>query len=116
LNRLEQQLLRDTVGNSSPRFILRTRTRVDTGRWTRRSPLWLCIMEDEIVLLSVGRRRYLQRRPLEDCRESHYNAARGGLVIAPGDGLRFPCLEMPVADALKALDFIHSTHETKQRC
>ncbi len=116
MNARERQLLHEAAGDTPPRFTLRTGTRVDTGRWTRRTPLWLCVMENELVVLAVGRRRYLQRRPLEDCRRSHYNAARGGLVIAPAEGLRFPCLDMPASDALKALDFIHSTPETTKRC
>lgn len=116
MNALEQQLLRETAGNAAPRLTLRTRTRIDTGRWGRRSPLWLCVMPDELILLAVGRRRYLERRTLDDCRDSHYNAATGTLVISPADGLRFPCLEMPASDALAVLELIHSTPETKTRC
>lgn len=116
MNPPEEQLLRDAAGDATPRLTVRADTRVDTGRWGRRSPLWLCVMRDELILLSVGRRRYLQRVGIDDCRDSHYNAACGGLVISPAEGLRFPCVEMPASEALRALDFIHSTTETTHRC
>jgi hypothetical protein len=116
LNAQEKQLLRETVGDTLPRWVVRTTTRVDTGRWTGRSPLWLCVMDDSLLLLAVGRRRYVQQVPLTECRGSQYNAARGGLIIAPAEELRFPFLGMTAFEALKTLDFIPSTPETTSRC
>ena len=106
MNPLEQQLLKETAGDAAPRLTLRTRTRIDTGRWWRSSPLWLCIMPGEIILLAVGRRRHLERIPLAACRASHYNAATGELVIAPADNLRFPRLALAPTEALRALKLI----------
>ncbi|MFZ9935506.1 MAG: hypothetical protein ACO3JG_00450 [Luteolibacter sp.] len=121
MNPLEQQLLKETAGEAPPRLILRTRTRIDTGRWWRASPLWLCIMPGEIILLAVGRRRHFERIPLAACRSSHYNAATGELVIAPADHLHFPRLAMTPTEALRVLKLIQSptpnrTPEPAKQC
>ncbi len=108
MNPLEQQLLKETAGDAVPRLTLRTRTWIDTGCWWRSSPLWLCIMPGEIILLAIGRRRHCERVPLARCHASHYNAASGELVIAPADNLRFPRLAMTPAEALHILKSILS--------
>ena len=114
MNPLEEQLLKEETGGAEPRFILATGTRIDTGRWWRRSPVWLCLVGDELVLLAVGRRRYLERIAVADCPDTHYNPAAGELVIEPGETLRFPRLRMPMADALNLLeltkDHVAKTH------
>ncbi|MBT8038222.1 MAG: hypothetical protein KJO21_11820 [Verrucomicrobiae bacterium] len=103
---LEQQLLCDIVGDAQPRLRLRTKTRVDTGRWWRKTPLWLCVMEDELVLLSVSRRRYFDRIPISDARHTHYNHATGKLVIEPAESLRYSCCGLTARDALRVLNFL----------
>lgn len=103
---LEQSLLQEATGSHEPDFLLRTRTRVDTGRWWRTSPLWLCVAGGELILLAVGRRRHLERIPLADCGASRYNPAGGELVIAPAESLRFPRLAVHPSEALRALKFI----------
>jgi hypothetical protein len=95
---------------------VRTGTTVDTGRWFRRSPLWLCLMPERLVLLAVGRRHYAESFPLADCSTSHYHAASGCLVIAPAEGLRFPHLRIPASEAIRILQLIHSTPKTTERC
>ena len=52
MNALEQQLLDTTAGGRAPRLAMRTRTRIDAGRWWRPTPVWLCVLEDEVVLLA----------------------------------------------------------------
>ena len=108
MNNLEQQLLRDNVGDAKPRLQLRTKTRVDAGRWWRKSPLWLCVMEDELVLLSVSRRRYFERLPLAQSEASHYNHSTGELVIEPAESLQYNRCTLTPRDALRVLNFLKS--------
>ena len=106
LNTREQHLLETEAGTSKPRLKLRTGTRVDVGLWWRKRPLWLCVLEDEILILAVGRRRYSERVSIADCQNSHYNPTSGELVIEPSDALRFPRLKMPSSQALNVLKFL----------
>ena len=61
MNPLEQQLLQSETGAAEPRLRVRTGTRVDTGRWWRRSPVWLCATDHELIMLAVARRRFFAR-------------------------------------------------------
>ncbi|MBI1337213.1 MAG: hypothetical protein GC164_09660 [Phycisphaera sp.] len=106
MNTLERELLRGQVGEESPRLMLRTGTRVDAGSWLRGAPLWLCVMSDDLVLLAVSRRRYVQKIPLDHCRASRYCAMTGELILEPVDTLRYPRLALEPADALRALQMI----------
>lgn len=108
MNKLEQQLLRDNVGDAEPRLRLRTRAKIDTGRWWRKSPLWLCVMADELVLLAVGRRRYFERLPISRSRQTHYNQSTGELVIEPAEALQHNCCAVSPRDALRVLQFLKS--------
>lgn len=110
MNPLEAQLLRETVGEAAPRLCLRTRTRVDAGRWWRRTPAWLCVMADALVVLSVARRRYVARVPLAECRDSYYCHARGELVIAPVETLRFDRFRMSPREAVGMLRLLKTEH------
>ena len=109
MNTLEQQLLSETVGDVKPRLSLRTGTRIDTGRWGRRSPSWLCLMEDELVILAVGRRRHVERIPLAEAAGSFFDPGSGQLVIAPCESLRFNSFKMPAPQALQMLDLLNPT-------
>jgi hypothetical protein len=111
MNPIEQQLLRDNVGAAKPRLQLRTKTRIDTGRWWRKTPLWLCVMEDELVLLSVSRRRYFERLPFSQSEATHYNHSTGELVIEPAEALQHNRCALTPRDALRVLKFLKS--ETK---
>ena len=107
MNPREQQLLNETIGNAGTQLCLRSKTRIDTGRWWRRSPVWLCIAGDELVMLTVTRRRHLERIAIAECPDSHYNHATGELVIDPGESLRFSRFKMPPRDALRILNFLN---------
>ncbi len=111
MNQLEHLLLRDKVGAAEPKLRLRTKTRVDTGRWWRKTRLWLCVMEDELVLLSVSRRRYFERLPLSESKKTHYNHSTGELVIEPAESLQYNCCDLSPRDALRVLNFLKT--ETK---
>ncbi|PQJ27755.1 hypothetical protein [Rubritalea profundi] len=113
MNQLEKQLFRDNVGDAEPRLQLRTKTRVDTGRWWRKTPLWLCVMDDELVLLSVSRRRYIERLPLSASQQTHYNHSTGELVIEPAESLQCNRCALSPRDALRVLNFLKSKKTTK---
>jgi hypothetical protein len=109
MNELEQQLLREAIGDAEPTLRLRTGTRIDAGCWWRRTPLWLCVTEGELVVLAVARRRYVARVPLAECRESHYAHASGELVIAPAAALRFNRIRLSPRDAVTVLKRLETT-------
>lgn len=106
MNRLEEQLLREETGGAEPRLRIRTGTRIDLGRWWRSSPVWLCVVGSDLILLAVARRRYFERVSLADCRDSHYVHASGELVIDPTEKFRFKHLSLTPREALDVLDFL----------
>ncbi len=106
MNELEQQLLHEHAGDAEPRFCIATKTRIDTGRWWRKTSLWLCIMEHELILFSVSRRRYIERIALSDCKKSHYNHLIGKLVIEPSESMIYNTCTIGLCDALRVLNFI----------
>ena len=108
MNALEEQLLRETIGATQPRHSVRTRTKIDAGRWWRRVPVWLCLTADEFVLVAVGRRQYVDRIAIADCPETHYNHATGELVLEPAESLQYPRLKMPPTQALDILKLLES--------
>lgn len=103
MNELEQHLLHEAIGSAEPRLIVRSRTRMDTGRWWRPTPLWLCVMADEVVMVAVSRRRYLARLPLDACAGSYYCHASGELVVEPGEALRVNRFRVTPREALELL-------------
>jgi len=103
---IERELLRSEIGEQSPRLTLRTGTRIDTGRWWRSTPVWLCITDDQLVLLAGSKRRYSERIDLADCRESRYCPLTGQLVIEPIERPRFGRLRLSPSRALQALRLI----------
>jgi hypothetical protein len=109
---LEQALLGEVIGPAEPLVLLRTRTRIDTGRWWRTSPLWLAVMQKESIVFAVGRRRYLERIPVAACHGSFYNHATGELVLSPAESLRFRQLRMKPSEALRILSLLSPTSKT----
>lgn len=104
MNLLESALLEELTGGAEPRLLLRSRTRIDAGRWWRRTPVWICITDSELVLFAVARRTYLERVPLTDCRSSRYSAITGELVIDPAESLRIKHLSLTPREALDVMD------------
>jgi hypothetical protein len=102
----ESALLKELTGGAEPKLLLRTRTRIDCGRWWRRNPVWLCITADELLLFAVARRRYNERVPIADCHASHYAHTTGELVIDPSGSLRINRLSLTPREALNVLDFL----------
>lgn len=106
MNELESALLDELTNGEEPKLLIRTRTRIDAGRWWLRTPVWLCITGNELILFAVARRCYTERIPLTDCHASHYAHASGELVIDPAESLRIKHLCLTPRDALNALDFL----------
>ena len=103
-------MLQEVTDGVEPRLCLRTGTRIDAGRWWRRTPVWLCIMQEELILFAVAKRHYVQAAPIAACGETRYCHATGELVIAPVEGLEFDHLAMSPDNALKILSFLNTEH------
>jgi len=101
LNELERQLLREEVGDAVPRLCLRTGGRFDAGRWWRSTRVWLCVVGNDLVMLAVGRRRYVARVPITECSGSHYNHATGEFIIQPSETLQFNRFRITTREALQ---------------
>lgn len=106
----ERALLDTAVGTAGePRLCLRSSTRVDAGSWLRRSPVWLCITDDHVIVLVAGRRTHVATVPRKACRGSRYDPATGELVIEATEPLRFDRLAFPPREALQILHHLSIT-------
>ncbi|MBT3295369.1 MAG: hypothetical protein HN919_20040 [Verrucomicrobia bacterium] len=103
MNQLERQLLQETTGGVEPQLAVRSRTRIDTGRWWWPTRAWVCVMADELVVLGVSRRRYVARAPLVECAATHYCHTTGELVIGPCEELEFSRLRVSPREALELM-------------
>lgn len=110
MNKRERAILAAEIGVAAPRLTLRSKTRIDAGRWWRRTPLWICVTDHDVVILASGRRRYVQRVSISTCQNSHYCHATGELVIETSEELRYSRLAMAPVDALRVLDAIGQTN------
>ena len=115
LNPLEQQLLHAEIGDAGPRLCIRSNTRIDTGRWWRPSPLWLCVTDDELIMFAVARRKYLARIALRDIRASRYHHATGEVVIEPGEALLHDRFKLDLSDALRILNLINPVSDSQHQ-
>lgn len=106
MNRLESALLDELTDGAEPELLLRSRTRIDAGRWWLRTPVWICITDSELILFAVARRRYVERVPLADCHSVRYLAATGELVIDSAEALRMKRIKLTPREALLVQDFL----------
>jgi hypothetical protein len=113
VNELELQLLRETGGDKEPTLTIQSQVKIDAGRWWRKTPLWLCVVGHDLVLLAVARRRYAEKIAIADCLDSHYNAATGELVIAPAENLRFDRIKVSPRQAIQLLKFLNPQSVSK---
>lgn len=86
--------------------VIKTSTMIDTGHWFLKSRIWLAFTSEELILVAVGRRRYIEKVPFSECGESYYCHATGELVLEPIETLMYKRLKMTPADALKVLKAI----------
>lgn len=114
LNQSERELLHEQLQGRTPRLLLRTATRVDTGLWWMRTRLWLCVLEDELMLFAAARRRYCQRVPLVQCAGIRYCHTAGALALGVGDRLRFAYLSVTPIQALQVIDLIEQATDQPQ--
>lgn len=114
MSNAEHQLLNAELGGEAVRLMLRTQTRVDTGRWLRSSRLWLCVTEDRLILFAVSKRRYCEAVDLSECVDSLYSHPTGQLVIAPTEQLRFSRVRLSPTDALHVLRLIEQRNTEKR--
>ena len=106
MNSVERAVLREEIGDATPRLVIRSNTRVDTGRWWWRTPLLLAIMEGELVIFAGARRKYACRIGFDSCSRSVYDHGSRELVLAPAEGLEYRRVGMSVSDALRVLHLI----------
>jgi hypothetical protein len=103
----ERDLLARAIGSDAePALCLRSGTRIDAGWWLRRAPVWLCITDDQAIVLAAGRRCHVASVARAECRGSRYDHATGEVVIEPGDALRFDRLAFPPREALRILHLL----------
>ncbi len=110
MNPLEKKLLYEETGGTEPRLCVRTGTRIDAGRWWRKTPVWLCVFDKELLILAVARRRHAERIAIADCQASRYNHATGELVIEEGGKLRFKRFALTPREALDVLAILKPNH------
>ena len=104
-----RDLLGESLGDDGePVVCLRSDTRVDAGSWLRRSPVWLCITADRVVVLVAGRRQHVASVARGSCAGSRYDHATGEVVLEPGDPLRFNRLAFSPREALRILHLLGS--------
>ncbi len=97
---------RETGRETDPELCLQSLTRVDAGSWFTKTPAWLCITGDRVVVIVAGRRHHVASMPRAACRGSRYDHATGEVVIEPGDALRFNRLAFPPREALRILQLL----------
>lgn len=113
MNELEKHLLRETVGETSPTLSIRSRAKIDAGRWWRKTPLWLCVVGNDLVMLAVARRQLAEKITIAECSTSHYNPATGELVIAPAENLRFNHFKVSPREAIQILKILNPQSVSK---
>ena len=106
MNAKEQQLIDLTVDAETIRMKVRTSTRIDVGLWWRSKPAWLVITNHMLVVLSISRRKHVEKLPLASCQNIRYSPPSGELVISSRPEFRFPRLKMPPSKALEVINLI----------
>ena len=101
MNSKERDILNAEIGDVEPRIEC-SETRIDTGGWWSRTPLWVCVTEQDVVVLAATRRSYLQR--FINPAVTVTTAVTGELVIEAGENLRFRRLAMSPTNALRVLE------------
>lgn len=77
-------LLQEELGSLDDlTFVLRTRTRVDTGQWFRKRCLWIAARPGEIVCLADGVVPLVERIAATDLDASLYSHLTGTVIFGP---------------------------------
>ncbi|MFU8892851.1 MAG: hypothetical protein ACNA8L_04410 [Luteolibacter sp.] len=99
-----------------PQTTHKTRTRIDTGRWWRPSPIHLTLTESELTLHAPGPRPFTATVPLAECHASRYHHPTGELILEPAEALPIRNLRIPPQEALQILRFIQPSPTTEPVC
>lgn len=113
MNTKARKLFQEEMGSSKPELVVRSRARIDVGRWWWKTSLWICVAGEELVMLAVGRRRYFARRAISECRDSFYNHGTGEFVVVPGEDLTIGKFPLSPRDALKIFEYLKPTKSTQ---
>jgi hypothetical protein len=100
---VEEAVLRHELGEVTPQLAIQTRSRMDVGRWWLPARLWLVVLQDSLVVMAAGRRRYIEVVPFEEASESYYSHHAGELVIAPCETLQQSRLAIKSSEAIELL-------------
>jgi hypothetical protein len=106
LNKREQQLIQEACGATEPSDLMKSKTYIDVGRWWRFNPLWLCFLKKEVIVMALGRRRYIEKVSFKDIKDSYYCHTTGELVFEPIEKLTFKRFKLSPLNALRALHAI----------
>lgn len=88
-------------------LLIRSHTRVDTGRWFRRPRVWIACFTDRLALAASGPRPVVAVAPFTDLRETQFNHVTGELNLAPAPDLPRRTLRMTPVDGYRILAQIH---------
>jgi len=100
------RFLDSAVGNSPVYFVQKSRTKVDVGSWLLKRPVWVCLLQRELLLFASGSKPFVERIPLEDLHQSQYNHVTGEVVLAPAASAGVSRLKIPPLEALEVLSHI----------
>jgi hypothetical protein len=104
MNELEQQLLEEESNGVEPTVVIRSQTRIDTGRWWRPTPVWISVVGNELLMLAVSRRRYVARLPIDTAKDTYFCHTTGELVVKPDEDLTYSRLRMTPKQTLSVLN------------
>jgi hypothetical protein len=107
--------VRDTLRARAPaaadlpvRWAARSGTRVDTGGWFGRAPLYAAVLGDRFVLVATGPRPLVRVVPATALGRAVYNHVTGELAFPPvTSGPAFPSIRL---DPLGARSLLESTN------
>ena len=100
------RFLDSLIGRSTVCYLQRSRTKVDVGSWFLKQPLWVCLLEREMLLFAAGSKPFMERIPLENLHQSQYNHVTGEVVLAPADSARVKGVRMSPLEAVEVLSHI----------
>ena len=106
LNIRERQLIEEACGTRESSDLIKSKTYIDVGRWWRFNPLWLCFLKKEVIVMALGRRRYIEKVSFKDIKDSYYCHTTGELVFEPIEKLTFKRFKLSPLNALRALHAI----------
>jgi len=105
-----------TAADLPLRWAVRTGTRVDTGRWLRRMPLFAAVVGDRFALVAAGPRPLVRVVPAAALGRAVYNHVTGELAFPPvTSGPPFPSLRLDPLIARSLLTLSHDNPRATAR-